>query len=454
MIIKNACIVTSKEQFTGYIVVRDGIIKEVAEGEPYSKSDADTVIDAKGKIVTPGGVDAHTHLEMPFMGTYSTDDFNTGTKAALYGGTTTIIDYIIPKKNQTIKQAFVIWQKKAENKAYTDYSFHLAIVPPIGKMLSEFESLKKLGISSIKCFLAYKDSLMLNKSEIEAIFEEAQKNDILVCIHAEEGEQIDANIKELISEGKTDPIYHAISRPSKLEAEAVSKVLKIAKKHNSPVYFVHTSTAGAISEIKEAQAKGQKVYIETCPQYLYLTEEKYKEDNFGGAKYVMSPPLRAESDVCAIRNAIKENRIDVIATDHCPFNMQKEKLMGLNDFTKIPNGIPCIELRMPLIMDFYIKNNLPLTEFVKTTCTNPAKIFGLNSKGDLVEGMDADLVIWDTTKEWKISVNDLHENVDYTPFEEITIHAKAETVVARGKIALSKSTFNEKEPKGKMVPIV
>lgn len=441
-VIANGFVISSEEAKIADIIIDNGKIVAISESyRTITENQVVELIDASGKIVFPGGIDAHTHIDMPFMGTFSTDDFKTGSIAALYGGTTSFIDYVIPSKNQSLSGALIDWKRKAEGKSYADYSFHIAIVPPVDNIINEFDLLAQKGIKSIKCFLAYKNALMLNEADLHKVFKAAHQAGLLVCIHAESGEEIELNTNELLSEGKTEPYCHAVSRPAELEGTAVASVIKIAEGMGIPIYFVHVSTADAMINIIEGRNAGNTIYAETCPQYLYLSENLYKEPNFEGAKYVMSPPLRSSEHLETLRASIEANYIDVVATDHCPFNFNKEKQIGLGNFSKIPNGIPGIELRMMLMFSLFKKNGWKLTDFVKINCTNPAKIFGLNNKGDIKTGYDADIVIWNPSVSQQISKKMLHENVDYTPFEGYEISGMPETVLLRGNIVIKDGKF-------------
>lgn len=454
LVIKNGNIVTSQETKKADIYINNGIISAISPHINHVIGNDRNIpeIDAAGKFVLPGGVDVHTHLDMPFMGAFSTDDFYTGTVAAAFGGTTSIIDYIIPQQNQSLTDAINVWHEKAQNKAVIDYGFHLAVVPPVDNLLSELPLLAEQGITSVKCFLAYKNALMLDDASLFRLLQEATKNQILVCVHAENGEVIDVLTKQFLSEGKTEPIYHALSRPAVLEGEAAGRVLKLAKLADTPVYFVHLSSKDALKEIKRARKDNQKVFAETCPQYFLLGQEKYLEQDFNGAKYVMSPPLREPEHLNAMLRAILRNRIDVIATDHCPFNFNKEKQLGRSDFTKIPNGIPGIETRMPLLFsELVINKKMSINKFVDITCTKPAQIFGMKSKGDIKTGMDADIAIWDTNFKWSISAKELHQNVDYSPFEDFAVTGKPVTVLSRGNIIIENNELKTQDRNGKFI---
>ncbi len=445
MIIKNGFVVSSKETKQADILVKNGKIASVEENitEPASE-----IIDAANMLVMPGGVDVHTHLDMPFMGTVSGDDFETGTIAAAFGGTTSIVDYVIPGKWDNLKRAVNKWHKKASGKAVIDYGFHAAIVPPVHKAVKELDYLLETGITSIKCFLAYKNTLMLDDAAFFNLLEEAAKRKILVCVHAENGEVIDYLAKKYLKEGKTEPVYHAYSRPPELEGEAVARAITLAGIAGAPVYFVHLSSKQAIQEIKQAKKSKKKVFAETCPQYMLLSENKYFEKRFKGAKYVMSPPLRKLKHCDYIKKSLTDGLIDVIATDHCPFTF-RQKQKGLKNFSLIPNGIPGIETRMPLMYnEMVVKMGMDLSRFVELNCTKPAKLFGLKEKGDIKPGKDADIAIWNPDLIWKIKKKKLHENVDYTPFEECVVTGKPITVLSRGEIIIENDELKAKPGRG------
>lgn len=456
LVIKNGTVVTSENTSIADIYVKDGKIAAIldkdqsfdfAEKNPVSK-----VIDASGKLVMPGGVDVHTHLDMPFMGTSSVDDFESGTISAIYGGVTSIIDYAIPEKNQSLIECLNIWHKKAKAKAYVDYGFHMSVVPPVEKVLDELKELVDSGITSIKCFFAYKNALMINDESFIQLLKKAKESGILVCVHAEDGEVIDLLTKKFIAENKTEPHYHALSRPAEFEEKSVEKILNFAESEDASIYFVHISTKSAIEKINKSKMRGVKVLIETCPQYLLLTDELYLKPNFEGAKYVMSPPLRSKKHLYGLVSALKQGQIDVIATDHCSFNFGVEKQLGKDCFAKIPNGIPGLETRMPLIFKkMVVEEGISLSDFVKINCTTPAKIFGLTSKGDIKIGYDADIVIWDATCRSKIKAANLHHKVDYNPYEGFESAGKIETVLLRGNVIMDNGNLVINSPSGKFI---
>lgn len=449
LIINNGLIATSEDLFYGNILIENGKIAKIST-EQLSNDYNYKVIDAEKNIVMPGGVDVHTHLDMPFMGSFSTDDFYTGTVAAAYGGTTSIIDYVIPQKNQSFKDAYLTWQQKSVNKAVIDYGFHMAIVPPVD--FEDFKSIKKLGISSVKCFLAYKNSLMIDDNNLHKLMAACKEHNILLCVHAEDGNNIEELTNKYLNQNKTEPIYHALSRPSELEGKAVNKVLNIAKQTTTNVYFVHLSTKYAIDEINSHKNFIFNIYTETCPQYLIYSQDMYLKNNFEGAKFVMSPPLREKEHKDYLINSIKSGDIDVVATDHCPFNFYKEKQCGRNDFTKIPNGIPGIEIRMPLMYTKLVNEKIiNINKFVQIFCTNPAKIFGLKNKGDIKVGLDADICIWNTNINKKITKSMLHENVDYSPYEDEKISAIPITTISRGEVIVENFNLTANAGRGKYI---
>lgn len=449
LIIKNGIVVTSKQIKQADILIKDGKIRAVEDSIKDSQAE---IIDARNRLVMPGGVDVHTHLEMPFMGAVSADDFTTGTIAAAFGGTTSIIDYIIPEKDQSLRKAIDKWHEKAKNKAVIDYGFHVAVIPPVESAVKELKTLAEAGITSIKCFLAYKNSLMLDDISLLTLLEEAANHKIMVCVHAENGEIIDFLTKKYLREGKTSPVYHALSRPPELEAEAVYRVISLAGIAKAPVYFVHLSTKNSIKAIRTAKKAGQQVFAETCPQYLLLNQGKYNIDSFEGAKYVMSPPLRKEKHLSFLKKSLKRGDIDVLATDHCPFNFNREKQMGLDDFTRIPNGIPGIETRMPLMYDeMVVKMGMNVCKFVELTCTKPAKLFGLKHKGDIKPGKDADIAIWNPDLIWKVKNSELHENVDYTPYEGFVITGKPVTILSRGEVIIENQELKAYPGRGEFI---
>ena len=446
LVIKNGKIVTSGDSYVADIGVKDGKIIEIA-----TSIDCENVYDAQGKYLIPGGIDVHTHLDMPFGGTYSSDDFLTGTKAAAIGGTTTVVDYAIQPKDKSLKDAISIWSEKAEGKAVIDYGFHLAVTRLDDEARKDLPELLRSGFSSFKVFMVY-DGMRLTDKELIEILQIAKDNDGLVCVHAENYDSINYSVAKLLADGKTDPVYHAVSRPQKCEAEATNRAVKLAEMVDAPIYIVHVSNREAADVIAKSRQDGFKSMGETCTQYLLLSIDNYLEPNFNGSKYVMSPPLRESFNNELLWDSLKFGKLQTIATDHCPFFMEQKK-MGLNDFSKIPNGAPGVEPRMALIHHYGVnEGHFSMEKFVELTATNPAKIFGMYpQKGTIAVGSDADIVVFDPNKEMTISVDNLHENVDYTPYEGFTVKGYPVATFSRGDLVAKDGEYVGTEARGQLI---
>lgn len=446
LVIKNGKIFTTGDSYVADIGIKDGKIVEIADN-----IESANVYDAAGKYLIPGGIDVHTHLDMPFQGTFSSDDFQTGTKAAAIGGTTTIVDYAVQSKDASLHDTIDIWNKRAEGKAVIDYGFHLAVTKLNDLTRKELPELLRSGFSSFKVFMVY-DGMRLSDGEILEILQIAKDNNGLVCVHAENYDSINYTIAKLLSEGKTEPIYHAISRPQKCEAEATNRVVKLAEMIDAPVYVVHVSNREAADVIQNSRKERFKSMGETCPQYLLLSIDNYKEENFGGAKYVMSPPLRDKKNNDLLWESLRLGHLQTIATDHCPFFMEQKK-MGIDNFTKIPNGAPGVEARMALIHHFGVNNgNISMGKFIELTSSNPAKIFGMYpKKGTIAVNSDADIVVFDPNKEVTISVDNLHERVDYTPYEGFKVKGYPVATFSRGELIAENGEYVGKEGRGQLI---
>ncbi len=446
LVIKNGTIITASDRYKADIAIKDGKIIEIA-----SSLDDPNTYDASGKILIPGGIDVHTHLDMPFGGTFSSDDFETGTKAAAIGGTTSIIDYAVQPQGKTLSETIDIWSNKAKNKAVIDYGFHLAVTNLNENTRKELPELINSGFPSFKVFMVY-DGMRLDDRGLLEILQIAKENKGLVCVHAENYDTITYKVKQLLDDGKTDPIYHAISRPQKCEAEATNRAIKLAEMTDAPIYIVHVSNREAADEIGKSRAERFPTMGETCTQYLLLNEDYYYEENFGGAKYVMSPPLRNKKNNALLWESIRNGDIQTIATDHCPFFM-KQKELGKNDFSKIPNGAPGIEARMALIHHYGVnEGNISLNKFVEVTSTNPAKIFGMYpKKGTIAVNSDADIVVFDEDKELTISVDMLHENVDYSTFEGFKVKGYPVATFSRGELIAKDGDYVGKDARGELI---
>jgi dihydropyrimidinase len=447
VLIKHGTIVTATDKYVGDILVEGERISLIGTSIDVP---ADRTIDATGKLVLPGGIDVHTHLDMPFGGTKSADDFESGTIAAAFGGTTTIVDFAIQYKGQTLHGAWETWMKKAEGKAAIDYGFHMIITELNDQVEEEMDALVRQGVTSFKLFMAYPGVFMLDDASIFKALLRTGKNGGTICMHAENGGVIDVLVKKALAEGKTAPKYHALTRPARAEAEATHRAIALAEIADVPIYIVHLSAAEALEMVTEARDRGLPAYAETCPQYLFLSYDNYEEPGFDGAKYVMSPPLRPKETQDRLWRGLAFNDLQAISTDHCPFCMKEQKTLGEHDFSKIPNGAPGVETRMSLVYDGGVRTGkISLNRFVELTSTSPAKIFGLfPRKGTIAPGSDADLVIFDPEKTTILSARTHHMRVDYNPYEGRSVTGVTETVLSRGRIIIDNGTFTGRAGSG------
>lgn len=440
-LIKNGRIVTAVDDYYADILVDGEFITLIGKQLDVS---ADKVIDAKNKLVIPGGIDAHTHMDMPFGGTTSADDFRTGTLAAAHGGTTTIIDFAIQAKGTSIRAALDTWHAKASGKASIDYAFHMIVTDLEPTHVTEMKHLiDHEGVTSFKLFMAYPGVLLADDATIFRAMSLAGENGGLICMHAENGVVINEIIAKALAEGKTAPKYHALTRPTKAEAEGVNRAIALAEMAESPVYIVHLSSFDALKKVKEARDLGVPVFAETCPQYLFLDYTHYEKEGFEGSKYVMTPPLREKWNQNELWTGLKMNDLQVISTDHCPFCFKDQKMLGKDDFSKIPNGGPGVENRMSLVYNGgVVAGRISLNRFVELTSTSAAKIFGLfPRKGTIAVGSDADIVIFDPNKKMTISAKSHHMNVDYNCYEGMEVQGVTETVLSRGKLVVEEGKY-------------
>lgn len=441
MLIRNGKVVTAKETRAADIRVEGERIKEI--GANLQPASGEKIIDATGMLVFPGGIDVHTHLDMPFGGTTSSDDFETGTKAAAFGGTTTLIDFAIQPKGTRMRDALDTWWKKAENRASIDYGLHM-IVTDLGTAgLDDMDDLVREGVASFKLFMAYPNVLMVDDATIFQALSRTAKNGALICLHAENGGIIDVIVRRAIAEGKTAPIYHGLTRPVAAEAEAVHRAVAMSEISGAPVYIVHLSSEEALNEVRAARDRGVPVFAETCPQYLLLTIEELSRPNFEGAKYVFTPPLREKHNLPKLWDGLKDDHLQVVSTDHCPFCFEDQKILGKDDFTKIPNGGPGVENRLQLLFHYGVnEGKFSVNRFVELVSTTPAKLFGLYPrKGELAAGSDADIVIWDPNAALTISAKTHHMRVDYSMFEGFQVKGNARTVISRGEVVVDGGKF-------------
>jgi dihydropyrimidinase len=424
----------------------DSICDIFIEGETISavgknlNVQANQVLDASGKLVFPGGIDPHVHLDMPFMGTSSSDNYETGTRAALFGGTTTVIDFILQTQGKSLRHALDEWQGRSGGNCCGDYSFHMAVTdfnPDTRKEIRDM--VEKEGITSFKTFMAYKGALMIDDRQMIGLMEEVKKLGGMVTVHATNGDMIDYLIAKHRAEGKLSPLYHYLSQPEVTEAEASGRFASLAHYTGVLGYIVHMTCEGALNAVRDMAKKNKKVYAETCIQYLMLDASLYEKD-FEGAKWVMSPPLRQKKDIEALWAGIQQGTVQIVATDHCPFKWE-QKLMGKDDFSKIPNGHPAIEHRMELLFSEGVaKGRINLNKFVEVNSTNAAKIFGMfPQKGTIQVGSDADIVIFDPNEKHSISVASHHMNVDYSAYEGVEVTGKVKTVILRGRVVVDQN---------------
>jgi dihydropyrimidinase len=411
--------------------------KVVAIGQDLDPT-ADRTLDASGCYVFPGGIDAHTHMELPFMGTHASDTFETGTLAGLHGGTTTIVDFAIQTQGESLEAAIVEWHRKADGHAVGDYAFHCAVTDFNDNTRKEIPRvINHHGINSFKTFMAYKGALMVDDRQMFELMKELVLHGGIITSHCENGDMIDYQVQQFLAEGKTAPRYHVLSRPPGCEAEASGRVIDLAWQAGCPNYIVHLTCEEALQRVRSATSRNQKVYVETCIQYLLLDESLYFQDGFEGAKVVMSPPLRTPRDQDALWSGINQNLIHHVATDHCPFCME-QKRMGIDNFARIPNGAPGIENRMELLFsEGVVKNRISLNKFVDISSTAVAKIFGLfPRKGTIAVGSDADLIVFDPAVKHTISAETHHMNCDYSAYEGWEVQGKTRTTILRGTVAV------------------
>ena len=453
LLIKNGRIVTAVDDYHADIFVEKETITTIGLSLDMN---ADQVIDAKGMLVIPGGVDPHTHLDMPFGGTTSADDFETGTRAAAHGGTTTLIDFAIQTKGKSTIEALDTWHEKAQGKTAIDYGFYMIITDRDEQRIGEMKHLANEGITSYKLFMAYPGVLYVDDGTIYRAMRKAGEDGTMICMHAENGIVIDEIVKIALKEGKTEPKYHSLTRPTRMEAEGVHRAISIAEVAGVPVYIVHLSSSDALEQVTLARNRGVQAFAETCPQYLFLDYTYYEKPGFEGAKYVMTPALREKWNQEKLWRGLKFGDLQTIATDHCPFCFKEQKELGVGNFSKIPNGAPGVENRMSLIYNGgVVQGRISVNKFVELTSTAAAKLFGLfPRKGTIAVGSDADIVIFNPDRKETISIGNPcthHMRVDYNTYEGMTVQGIAETVISRGKIVINKTNYVGKKGDGKFM---
>ena len=453
LLIKNGRVITAVDDYKGDIFIENEQVNLIGKNLDVK---ADRVIDAQDKYVIPGGIDPHTHLDMPFAGTVSADDFETGTRAAAHGGTTTLIDFAIQTKGRSTLEALETWHKKAEGKTAIDYGFHMIITDLEDDRVPEMRILADEGVTSYKLFMAYPGVLYADDATLFRAMRKAGEDGTVICMHAENGIVIDEIVKSALAEGKTGPKWHALTRPTRMEAEGVHRSIAIAEVADVPVYIVHLSSADALEQVVLARDRGAHVFAETCPQYLFLDHSYYEQEGFEGAKYVMTPPLREKWNQKELWRGLQMGDLMSISTDHCPFCFKEQKEMGINDFSKIPNGGPGVENRMSLVFNGgVVEGRISLNRFVELTSTASAKMFGLfPKKGTIAVGSDADIVIFNPDRKETISVNNSvthHMKVDYNAYEGFEVTGVSETVISRGKIIVENCEYLGKKGDGQFL---
>ena len=453
ILIKNGRVITAVDDYRGDVFIEKETVSLIGKS---LEMEADEVIDASGKYLFPGGLDPHTHLDMPFGGTVSADDFETGTLAAAHGGTTTLIDFAIQTKGHSTLEALDTWHAKAEGKTAIDYGFHMIVTDLDDKRIHEMKMLADEGVTSYKLFMAYPGVLYVDDGTIYRAMRAAGENGTVVCMHAENGIVIDEIVKIALAEGKTEPKYHALTRPTRMEAEGVHRAIAIAEVAHVPVYIVHLSSSDALEQVMLARNRGVHAFAETCPQYLFLDHSYYEQEGFEGAKYVMTPALREKWNQDELWKGIKFGNLQSISTDHCPFCFKDQKILGINDFSKIPNGGPGVENRMSLVFNGGVNSGrISLNKFVELTSTAAAKTFGLfPKKGTIAVDSDADIVIFDPQRKETISVNNActhHMNVDYNAYEGFEVTGFTETVLSRGKVIIKDCEYVGKKGDGQFL---
>ena len=454
-LIRGGLVITAADEIHADVLIEDGrIVALAAHGSAVAEAwTADRTIDAANKYVIPGGVDAHTHMELPFGGTFASDSFETGTRAAAWGGTTTIVDFAVQSVGHALREGLDAWYAKADGKCAIDYGFHMILSDVNESSLKEMDKLVEEGITSFKLFMAYPGVFYSDDGQILRAMQRSATNGGLIMMHAENGIAIDVLVEQALAEGRTDPRYHGEVRKALLEAEATHRAIQLARVAGAPLYVVHVSAEEAVAELAAARDKGLNVFGETCPQYLFLSTDNLAEPDFEGAKYVCSTPLRPREHQAALWRGLRTNDLQVVSTDHCPFCFVGQKELGRGDFSKIPNGLPGVENRMDLLHQAVVDGHITRRRWIEIACATPARMFGLYpKKGTIAPGADADVVIYDPHAEQTLSVETHHMNVDYSAYEGKQITGQVETVLSRGDVVIDQREFTGRAGHGQYTP--
>ncbi|MET3986812.1 dihydropyrimidinase [Streptomyces sp. PvR034] len=450
-LITGGLVVTASDELHADVLIEDGRVAAMAT--PGSQQwTADRVIDASQKYVIPGGVDAHTHMELPFGGTFASDTFETGTRAAAWGGTTTIVDFAVQTPGRSLREGLDTWYAKADGTCAIDYAFHMIVSDVNEHSLKEMDGLVGEGVSSFKLFMAYPGVFYSDDGQILRAMQRASGNGGLIMMHAENGIAIDVLVEQALARGETDPRHHGEVRKVLLEAEATHRAIQLARVAGSPLYVVHVSAEEAVAELAAARDKGLPVFGETCPQYLFLSTDNLAEPDFQGAKYVCSTPLRPREHQAALWRGLRTNDLQVVSTDHCPFCFRGQKELGRGDFSKIPNGLPGVENRMDLLHQAVLDGHISRRRWIEIACATPARMFGLYpQKGTIAPGSDADIVLYDPHAEQVISAETHHMNVDYSAYEGRRITGRVDTVLSRGEVVIDRREYTGRAGHGAFV---
>ncbi|MFJ2596729.1 dihydropyrimidinase [Streptomyces erythrochromogenes] len=453
-LISGGLVVTAADELHADVLIEDGRVAALAaHGSAAAGAwTAERTIDATGKYVIPGGVDAHTHMELPFGGTSASDTFETGTRAAAWGGTTTIVDFAVQSVGHSLREGLDTWYAKADGNCAVDYAFHMILSDVNEGTLKEMDLLVEEGVTSFKLFMAYPGVFYSDDGQILRAMQRGAANGGLIMMHAENGIAIDVLVEQALARGETDPRHHGEVRRVLLEAEATHRAIQLARVAGSPLYVVHVSAEDAVAELAAARDKGLPVFGETCPQYLFLSTDNLAEPDFQGAKYVCSTPLRPREHQAALWRGLRTNDLQVVSTDHCPFCFRGQKELGRGDFSKIPNGLPGVENRMDLLHQAVVDGHISRRRWIEIACATPARMFGLYpKKGTIAPGADADIVLYDPHAEQVISAETHHMNVDYSAYEGKRITGRVDTVLSRGELVIDRREYTGRAGHGAFV---
>lgn len=453
-VIRGGLVVTAAEETLADVLIEDGKVAALAaSGSECARGwTADRTIDATDRYVLPGGVDGHTHMEMPFGGTFASDTFETGTRAAAWGGTTTIVDFAVQTVGHALREGLDAWHLKASGNCAIDYGFHMILSDVNEHTLKEMDLLVDEGVTSFKLFMAYPGVFYSDDGQILRAMQRASANGGLIMMHAENGIAIDVLVEQALAEGRTDPRHHGEVRKALLESEATHRAIQLARVADAPLYVVHVSAQEAVAELARARDLGLPVFGETCPQYLFLSTDNLAEPDFEGAKYVCSTPLRPVEHQAALWRGLRTNDLQVVSTDHCPFCFAGQKELGRGDFSKIPNGMPGVEHRMDLLHQAVVDGHISRRRWIEIACATPARMFGLYPrKGTIAPGADADIVVYDPRAQQTLSAQTHHMNVDYSAYEGKRITGQVETVLSRGVPVIDQREYTGRAGHGRFL---